>query len=96
MAEDKQSKSLSDAEIVTGRPAGRRRFLGLMAVGGIAAGAGTLIPTGSAHAADIDNGTWIDRGSCARGPGGVWSGVTDSDDGAISDAAGHGRGAPYC
>ncbi len=94
MSSDKKQKTLTDAEISTDRPKGRRGFLGLVAAGG-AAGAVATIPTAAA-AADIDNGTWTDAGSCPRGSGGVATGATDADNGSITDAAGWGRGAPYC
>ncbi|WP_071674402.1 hypothetical protein [Nioella nitratireducens] len=89
----KDQKSLTDADISTARPA-RRAFLGLMAAGGGAAIV-ALTPT-NAQAADIDNGSWTDNGACPRGSGGVYSGYTDSDNGNLTDAAGYGRGAPYC
>lgn len=83
-------KTLSDSDITTSRPA-RRAVLGLLAAGGIVA----LTP-GEAQAADIDNGTWTDAGSCPRGGGGGYTGYTDSDNGRITDAGGYGRGRPYC
>ena len=83
-------KTLSDSEITTSRPA-RRAFLGLMA----ASGAAVVAPS-AAQAADIDNGTWTDRGSCPRGGGGAYTGATDRDNGNITDDGGYGRGAPYC
>ena len=83
-------KTLSDSEITTSRPA-RRAFLGLMA----ASGAAVVAPS-AAQAADIDNGTWTDRGSCPRGVGGAYTGATDRDNGNITDYGGYGRGAPYC
>ena len=94
MSDDKTQKTLADADIVTERPKGRRGFLGLMAAGG-AAGAVATIPT-AAVAADADNGVWNDSASCPRGSGGVSTGMTDADTGAITDTAGRGRGAPTC
>ncbi|MGR3639637.1 hypothetical protein [Alterinioella nitratireducens] len=87
---DKPRKTLSDSDITTSRPA-RRAVLGLLAAGGIVA----LTP-GQAQAADIDNGTWTDAGSCPRGGGGGYTGVSDEDNGRITDAGGYGRGRPYC
>lgn len=101
MSDDKIKKTLTDADIVTDRPQDRRGFLGLMAAGGIAAGAGAaaLVP-GSAEAqslTDSDNGSWRDRGGCGRGSGGYYTGITDRDNGSRgTDAGGYGRGAPYC
>ncbi len=83
-------KTLTDSDITTSRPA-RRTVLGLMAAGGAA----TLAPT-QAQAADVDNGLWTDLGACPRGNGGIYTGYTDSDNGRVTDAAGYGRGAPYC
>ncbi|MGD1888777.1 MAG: hypothetical protein ACFB01_17000 [Cohaesibacteraceae bacterium] len=99
---------LRDDQIVTKRSVGRRAFLGIMTAGSVGA---VLTPT-SAVASDTDNGTWTDSGSCPRGygtgftdsdvgngadpVGWGYSGVTDRDNGNISDAGGHGRGAPYC
>lgn len=102
MSEDKIKKTLTDADIVTDRPSDRRGFLGLMAAGGITAGAvaaAAMVP-GSAQAqslTDSDNGTWTDSGGCGRGSGGVYTGVSDADNGSLgTDAGGYGRGAPYC
>jgi hypothetical protein len=100
MSDDKLNKSkktLTDTEITTTRPSGRRGFLGLMAAGGIA-GATTTLAGRPAHAqgTDADNGAWVDSGGCGRGGGGVSTGVTDADSGNITDSAGWGRGAPYC
>ncbi len=88
-----KTKTLVDSDITTDR----RGFLGLMTVGG-AIGATAALTGGQAQAqaADLDNGYWTDLGSCPRGPGGVYSGYTDSDDGAWTDSSGYGRGAPYC
>ncbi|MEJ6391115.1 hypothetical protein [Gymnodinialimonas ulvae] len=94
MSSGKKQKTLTDADISTVRPKGRRGFLGLMAAGG-AAGAVAIIPTAAA-ASDADNGVWEDAASCPRGSGGTATGATDADTGAITDAAGQGRGAPYC
>jgi hypothetical protein len=88
----KPTKMLGDSDITTKRSLGRRTFLGLMAAGSVGA---TLMPT-QAAAADVDNGTWTDSGSCPRGDGGVYTNLTDSDNGNITDASGYGRGAPYC
>jgi hypothetical protein len=90
----KPRKTLNDAEIKTERATGRRGFLGLMAAGGVAGT--TMLTATPAAAADIDNGTWTDRGSCPRGGGGIYTGATDADNGNITDAAGYGRGGPYC
>ncbi|MBO6603727.1 MULTISPECIES: hypothetical protein [Paracoccaceae] len=88
------TNSLADSDISTQRRAGRRGFLGLMALGGAAV---TVVgSTNQAQAADVDNGQWTDSGSCPRGSGGIFTGVTDSDNGAITDQGGYGRGAPYC
>ncbi len=88
------SKTLTDDEITTSRPTGRRGFLGLMALGGAAVTVAAT--TEPAQAADVDNGQWTDAGSCPRGGGGIYTGVTDADNGAITDQGGYGRGAPYC
>jgi hypothetical protein len=94
---NKTPKTLSDSDIKTEHAAGRRGFLGLVALGG-AAGAATALTGGSAQAqsTDVDNGNWTDRGGCGRGGGGLYTGGTDADNGNITDAAGYGRGAPYC
>lgn len=87
--------TLDDDEIRTVRRAGRRRFLGLVALGGIAsvgAGAGAA----SAQAADGDSGNQSDPASCPRGAPGTYTGLTDSDDGAITDLGGYGRGGTRC
>ena len=97
MTEDRKPKSLNDADIKTGRKVNRRSVLNMLGIG--AAGSATLLASGTrnpAHAADIDNGAWTDRASCPRGTGGVWTGITDADNGNITDAGGYGRGAPYC
>lgn len=98
MADNKKTKTLTDAEIVTDRPEGRRGFLGLMAAGGAAGVTASLMPrSAAAQTTDSDNGVWTDRGGCGRGSGGYSTGVTDADNGSLgTDAAGQGRGAPYC
>jgi hypothetical protein len=96
--EDKKTRqTLTDSDIKTERQAGRRGFLGLMALGG-AAGAATALSGGQAQAqaTDVDNGNWTDRGGCGRGGGGLYTARTDADNGRITDQAGYGRGAPYC
>lgn len=96
--ETKTPKTLSDSDIKTEHQSGRRRFLGLMAVGG-AAGAAAALGTGRAQAqmTDSDNGSWADRAGCGRGSGGIYTGVSDADNGSGgTDAGGYGRGAPYC
>ena len=95
--DEKTLKTLSDSDIKTERPSGRRGFLGLMALGG-AAGAAAAISGGEAQAqsTDRDNGNWTDRGGCGRGGGGLYTGRTDADNGNITDRGGYGRGAPYC
>ena len=85
---DKTSKTLIDSDIQVGRSE-RRRFLGLAAAGGTVA----LLP-GQAQAADGDTGSWNDGNACPRGTGGVHTEYTDSDNGAISDRSGFGRGRP--
>lgn len=85
---------LSDSDITSTRPAGRRRFLGLMAAGSAAAAG--LPRAAAAQATDADSGAWNDQAGCGRGPGGSRTGLTDADNGAISDAQGRGRGAPRC
>ncbi|MEQ8367829.1 MAG: twin-arginine translocation signal domain-containing protein [Roseicyclus sp.] len=97
-SEDKKTpKTLADTDIKTEHNAGRRGFLGMVAVGG-AAGAAAALSGGQAQAqsTDIDNGSWTDRGNCGRGGGGIYTGRTDADNGNITDAGGYGRGAPYC
>lgn len=90
-------KKLSDTDIETVQKPGRRRALGLLTLGSAAAGAAVMQgQEAHAQAADIDNGTWTDLGSCPRGFTGAYTGVTDADDGAIIDQGGYGRGAPYC
>ncbi|WP_071674403.1 hypothetical protein [Nioella nitratireducens] len=81
------NKTLTEDDIVS-RPA-RRWVLGLAVAGGAMA----LMPT-RAQAADGDTGSWTDGTACPRGPGGTWTGATDSDNGAISDRSGYGRGQP--
>lgn len=91
-----QKKTLKDDEICTAQ-CERRRMLGLIGLG--AAATGAMAVSGQqayAQGADIDNGSWTDSGSCPRGSGGAYTGVTDADDGALVDAGGYGRGAPYC
>jgi len=95
----KPSLSLDEKDIAS-RRTGRRAFIGAMAVGGAAATAGcVVVPTGpvTGPAADSDNGTWTDSGSCPRGaPPRVGTGRTDRDSGNWTDRGGQGRGAPYC
>ena len=96
MSEQKK-KTLRDSDINTVQRPERRRMLGLLGLGGAAAGAVAM--TGQqayAQAADVDNGTWTDFGSCPRGYNSVFTGITDADNGNITDAGGYGRGAPYC
>lgn len=81
-------KTLHETDITTKRPLGRRAFLGLMAAGSVGA---TLAP-GNVAAADVDNGTWADAGSCPRlRPGGL----TDADSGSSADPAGRGTYTGY-
>ncbi len=100
MADDKMTKTkktLTDAEITTDHPTGRRGFMGLMAAGGVAGATATLTARpASAQVTDADNGLLIDSGGCGRGGGGINTGVTDADTGNITDSGGWGRGAPYC
>ena len=101
-SDDKKSKTtLSDSDITTDRSkadTGRREFLGMVAVGGAAAGAAALTgQQAQAQGTDSDNGSWTDAAGCGRGSGGIYTGVTDADDGSLgTDAGGYGRGAPYC
>lgn len=85
-------RTLSDGEITTRRRHGRRAFLGL-AFGG---GALTLAQAASAQVADADAGAMTDPAACPRGPGGSYTGVTDSDDGQTADLGGYGRGPIRC
>lgn len=85
---------LSDDDIRTVRRSGRRRFLGLAALGGAAAAG--LGNQAMAQARDGDSGNWTDQAGCERGQGGTFTGRTDADNGAISDISGQGRGAPRC
>jgi hypothetical protein len=97
MSSDDDKKTLTDADITTDRPTGRRGFIGLMAAGGVAGAAASFTARpASAQGTDVDNGAWTDAGGCGRGGGGISTGVTDADSGNITDAAGWGRGAPYC
>jgi hypothetical protein len=98
MSDNKTKKTLTDAEISTDRTAGvagRRGFMGLVGAAGVGA---ALVPTGAnAQGTDSDNGSWTDAGGCGRGSGGYATGATDADNGSGgTDAAGYGRGAPYC
>lgn len=88
-------KTLTDADITTDRPTGRRRFLGAMGAAGVGA---ALIPShAKANETDGDNGEWTDTASCPRGSGGNETGFTDQDGGSLlSDLPGSGRGAPFC
>lgn len=88
MSDRKTRKTLTEDDIEIAR-SGRRRFLGLAAAGGTMA----LIP-GQAQAADGDTGAWTDGAGCPRRTGGARTGYTDSDNGAISDRSGYGRGRP--
>ncbi len=98
MSSDKKKKTLSDAEIGTERPEGRRRFMGLVAAGGVAAGAGVVgVTAGSAVAqtgyTDSDNGSCTDAVGYGRGSGGYNTGITDADNGSAgTDLGGQGRG----
>lgn len=98
MSDTTPKKTLTDADITTDHPQGRRGFLGLMAAGGVAGAALTLAPTSAqAQVTDSDNGSWADAAGCGRGSGGYRTGITDSDNGSLgTDAGGYGRGAPYC
>lgn len=95
--DDKKQNTLTDADITTDRPTGRRTFLGAMGAAGVGAG---LVAAGAARAqsiTDSDNGSWTDDGGCGRGSGGFYTGVTDQDDGSTgTDLGGQGRGRPYC
>lgn len=101
-SDDKKIKTtLSDTDITTDRSAadsGRRGFLGMVAVGGAAAGVAALgAGEASAQVTDSDNGSWTDRGGCGRGSGGIYTGISDADNGSRgTDAGGYGRGVPYC
>lgn len=100
-SDDKKTPTtLSDNDITTEQKtdSGRRGFLGMMAVGGAAAGAAALTGTeANAQVTDSDNGSWTDRAGCGRGSGGFYTGVTDADNGSAgTDAGGYGRGRPYC
>lgn len=86
--------TLTDADITTERPKGRRGFLGLMVAGGASAALAPRIA--AAQGRDGDNGNYVDGAGCQRGPANSGSGATDADSGAISDVAGRGRGAPRC
>ncbi len=99
MSSDNRQKTLTDEQIVTDRPEGRRGFMGLMAAAGVAGAVGSLAPSETQAQAltDSDNGTWTDTGGCGRGSGGVYTGISDADDGSTgTDLGGHGRGAPFC
>lgn len=95
MAKDGKKKTLTDAEITTDHPTNRRAVLGVMGAAGAAA---ALMPgAAQAQGTDSDNGSWTDRAGCGRGSGGFSTGITDADNGSLgTDAAGSGRGAPYC
>ncbi|MBO6675789.1 MAG: hypothetical protein JJ908_12005 [Rhizobiales bacterium] len=84
----KRSKTLSESDITTKRGVGRRTFMGIMAAGSVGA---ALAPT-TVAAADVDNGTWTDSGSCPRL---LPAGLTDSDGGAYADPAGAGTYTGY-
>ena len=97
MSDNSKRRSLTDTEIKTQARYGRRSMLGMLGVG--AAGSAMVLASGTgnqAQAVDIDNGVWTDRGSCPRGSGGIWTGITDADNGNLTDPGGYGRGAPYC
>jgi hypothetical protein len=98
--DDKIKTTLTDSDITTSRPTGRREFLGTMAVTGAVAGVTGSLLAGGAQAqslTDSDNGSWADSAGCGRGSGGVFTGLTDADNGSAgTDAGGYGRGAPYC
>lgn len=94
MSDHDRKKTLTDTDITTARPQGRRGFLGLLAGGGVSA---ALVPRmAAAQGRDGDNGAWVDGAGCQRGRGGSNTGLTDADSGAISDTSGRGRGAPRC
>lgn len=84
----KKLKTLDESEITTKRSIGRRTFLGIMAAGSVGA---TLAPT-SVAAADADNGSWTDSGSCPRVRP---AGMTDADGGSNADPAGRGTATGY-
>ena len=94
MPGDDTTRTLTDAEIVTARPQGRRGFLGLMAAGSV--GAAFAPRMAAAQGRDGDTGAWVDGAGCQRGPAGSGTSGTDADSGAISDPSGRGRGAPRC
>lgn len=95
MSNDDKKRTLTDADITTEHPTGRRTFLGAMGAAGVGA---ALIPAvAKAQTADGDNGEWTDSANCPRGSGGNNTDVTDQDgDSNVSDFPGFGRGAPYC
>ncbi|MEQ9814097.1 MAG: hypothetical protein RLO50_15065 [Azospirillaceae bacterium] len=94
---DKDRPTLANEDITTRRSTRRGILRGALAA---AAGGVALAVTGEQQpalaAADVDSGSWRDRGDCPRGYGGVWTGINDSDTGTITDRSGYGRGAPYC
>lgn len=96
MTMNDKKKTLTDADITTDHPTGRRTFLSAMGAAGAAA---ALTPLGAKaqEAADGDNGEWTDTAECPRGSGGNTTGARDQDgDSVLSDLPGAGRGAPYC
>lgn len=92
-----EKKTLKDADIKTDHVRGRRRFMRLMASGGVAGVAGSFAPQGAiAQTGDGDNGAWHDTAECPRGQGGVVTGRNDADNGSLTDTGNRGRGRPYC
>jgi hypothetical protein len=94
----KQQRSLADRDIATAPAIGRRRLLAMTVIGVGAAAGGT-----PAHAADPQRSGVTDRDDTpnpsADQPGagrgfvrGAHSGLTDADQGAISDPQDNGRG----
>jgi hypothetical protein len=95
MSNDKSKKTLTDAEITTVRNTGRRAFLGAMGVAGVSA---ALVPVDASAQpiTDADSEESRDQSGCGRGPGGVATGVSDEDNGNITDSFENGRGQPNC
>ncbi len=89
MSEDKKKKTLSDTDLVTERPMGRRSSMAML--GGAVLGAAGLVAAATpqqaqAQCTDNDSGSNSDPAGRGRGRG-----VSDSDGGRNADPAGCGR-----
>jgi hypothetical protein len=97
MTKKTRTPTLTDDEIVTTSNKGRRRFLAMLGVGAVGAGAliGGVRPGKAQGATDQDSGNIPDQAGRGRGGSRGQTGLTDADNGNVTDNPGYGRGGPY-